>query len=153
MTFFSLDVFKCIKTLPFLFLFACMRFVLFVIFVLFVLFVLFVRFVLAKSFRKKIKRFEIALMTSFTLLLSHLFETPKGNNFLEQKIFLTVAPKNKTCFMLYTILIIVKSFFSFCNIFCYTQVIFKEVFISFTPISLLFFLLWKEFEIVHKPFL
>ena len=48
--------FKCIKALPFLFLLANMHFV---------------YFVLVKSFRKKlkIKRFEIALMTSSTLLL------------------------------------------------------------------------------------
>ena len=36
-------------------------------------FVLFVIFVLEKSFRKKIKMFKIALMTSFTLLLLLFF--------------------------------------------------------------------------------
>ena len=47
-----LDVFYAHKNAAFFyFLFACMR------------------FVLAKSFRKKIMRFEIVLMTSFTLLL------------------------------------------------------------------------------------
>ena len=36
-------------------------------------FVLFVLFGLAKSFRKKIKRFKIALITSFTLLLKKMY--------------------------------------------------------------------------------
>ena len=39
------------------------------VFVLFVFFVLFVVFVRAKSFRKKIKKFKTALITSLTLLL------------------------------------------------------------------------------------
>ena len=53
--------FKCIKTLLFLFLFAYMRLVL---------------FVRVKSFCRK-KNFKIALMTSFTLLLSVLFVVEK----------------------------------------------------------------------------
>ena len=50
-----INEFLPLRCAAFLFLFACMRFVL---------------FVLAKSFCKKKKRFENALMTSFTLLLT-----------------------------------------------------------------------------------
>ena len=53
--------FKCIKTLLFLFFFSYMRLVL---------------FVRVKSFCRK-KNFKIALMTSFTLLLSVLFVVEK----------------------------------------------------------------------------
>lgn len=56
----------------------------------------------------------------------------------------------QTYFMLYTILTIVMSFFSFCNTFLYTQsaifVFFRETFISFKPILLFFFLFWKDLE-------
>ena len=47
-TFFSLDIFMCIKMLPFRFLFACLR------------------FVCSKSFCKKIKKPEITLIPSIT---------------------------------------------------------------------------------------
>ena len=53
-------------------LFACMRFVLFVLFVLFMLCML---FVCVKFSRKKIKRFEISFMASFTLLLIQVYLT------------------------------------------------------------------------------
>ena len=50
---------------------ACSLICVFVLFVFFVVvFVDFVLFVLAKPFRKKKKKFKIALMTSFTLLLN-----------------------------------------------------------------------------------
>ena len=55
-TFLPLDIFMCIKMLPCLFLFTYMRFVLFVL--------------LKFSRKKKMKRFKIVLIASFTLLLT-----------------------------------------------------------------------------------